>query len=98
VVDQKRIIRKHGGLRRRIGIRGKLNKKLPSQDSSSDSESKSWEWKKTQLVLFTKLFVVMGLSWLSEIIHFELHGDHTKLSSCSLASEVTGKGLTTRAE
>ena len=58
------------------------------QDAAEDNAKKSWEWKKTQLILFTKLFVIMGLSWLSECIHFKLHGDHSDLHDCNVATEV----------
>ena len=43
---------------------------------------------KEQLVLFTKLFLIMGLSWLSECIHIELHGDHSDLHHCNFYFEV----------
>ena len=43
---------------------------------------------KEQLVLFTKLFLIMGLSWLSECIHIELHGDHQDLHDCNFYLEV----------
>ena len=41
-----------------------------------------------QLVLFTKLFLIMGLSWFSECIHIELHGDHTNMKNCNFYVEV----------
>jgi hypothetical protein len=42
---------------------------------------------KAQLLLFLKLFVVMGLSWFSDVIHIELHGDHQKLRHCNFHLE-----------
>jgi hypothetical protein len=47
-------------------------------------------------VLFTKLFVIMGISWLSECIHFELHGDHKSLKECNMLSEVTNYSFNKR--
>jgi hypothetical protein len=32
---------------------------------------------------------VMGISWLSECIHIEVHSDHARLTSCNFALEVT---------
>ena len=43
---------------------------------------------KEQLVLFTKLFLIMGITWLSECIHVELHGDHTNMEHCNFHLEV----------
>jgi hypothetical protein len=31
----------------------------------------------------------MGISWLSEGIHFELHGDHKDVSECNVGVEVS---------
>ena len=41
-----------------------------------------------QLILFTKLFVIMGPPWLSVCIHILIHGDHTQNEHCSLYIEV----------
>ena len=43
---------------------------------------------KEQMVLFTKLFLIMGITWLSECIHIELHGDHSDMVHCNFYLEV----------
>ena len=43
---------------------------------------------RTQSILFAKLFVVMGITWIGECIHVQLHGDHSELEDCSFYSEV----------
>ena len=43
---------------------------------------------KEQMVLFTKLFFIMGITWISECIHIELHGDHTTMVQCNFYFEV----------
>lgn len=32
---------------------------------------------KEQLVLYSKLFIVMGIAWIFECVHYLLHSDHT---------------------
>ncbi len=44
---------------------------------------------RSQFFLYLKLFLLMGISWMSEYIHAELHGDHTNMESCNLYVEVT---------
>ena len=56
-------------------------------NSSEDARIFSLDTRE-QLVLFTKLFLIMGLSWLSECIHIELHGDHTNMKNCNFYVEV----------
>ena len=41
-----------------------------------------------QLILFTKLFIIMGLTWLGECIHVMIHGDHTNNELCNFYVEV----------
>ncbi|CAB4061742.1 MTH [Lepeophtheirus salmonis] len=41
-----------------------------------------------QLILFTKLFLIMGLTWISECIHVEIHEDHQDLEDCNFYLEV----------
>jgi hypothetical protein len=45
---------------------------------------------RTQSILFAKLFVIMGITWIGECIHVQLHGDHSHLEDCSFISEVNG--------
>jgi hypothetical protein len=41
-----------------------------------------------QVCLYSKLFVLMGISWLSECVDAELHGDHSTIGGCDLFTEV----------
>ena len=43
---------------------------------------------RSQFFLYLKLFLLMGISWLSEYIHAESHGDHTNLENCNFYAEV----------
>ncbi len=43
---------------------------------------------RSQSILFLKLFVIMGITWIGECIHVLLHGDHSDLEDCSFYSEV----------
>jgi hypothetical protein len=49
------------------------------------------ENKREQIVLFVKLFVIMGLSWFSEVLHIFLHGDHSHNEHCNFVVEVNGQ-------
>ena len=42
-----------------------------------------------QLILFTKLFIIMGLTWVTECIHVMVHGDHTNNEHCYFYIEVS---------
>ena len=42
----------------------------------------------SQFILFSKLFVIMGITWLGEAIHVLVHGDHSQMNDCSFYSEV----------
>jgi hypothetical protein len=42
-----------------------------------------------QACLYSKLFVLMGISWLSECVDAGLHGDHSTVEGCNLSTEVT---------
>ena len=46
---------------------------------------------KNQFFLYLKLFMLMGISWISECIHVELHGDHAKMETCNIYIEVNKK-------
>jgi hypothetical protein len=41
-----------------------------------------------QLILFTKLFALMGLPWMSVCIHVHIHGDHSNDEHCNFFIEV----------
>jgi hypothetical protein len=56
--------------------------------SSTGSSSQTLEQLRTQSILFSKLFVIMGITWIGECIHVQLHGDHSHLEDCSFYSEV----------
>ena len=43
---------------------------------------------KEQLALFTKLFILTGLPWMSVCIHLYIHGDHSHDEHCNLFIEV----------
>ena len=43
-------------------------------------------------VLYTKLFVVMGILWSFECIHFLMHGDHQN-TSCHLSLEMVFRAI-----
>ena len=32
---------------------------------------------KEQMVLYSKLFIVMGIAWIFECVHYVIHSDHT---------------------
>ena len=59
-----------------------------TRSSNRSQQSISTNDTREQLVLFTKLFLIMGLSWLSECIHIELHGDHQNMEYCNFYLEV----------
>jgi hypothetical protein len=56
---------------------------------SSSSVPQTIEQLQSQSILFSKLFVIMGITWIGEGIHVLLHGDHSELDECSFYSEVT---------
>ncbi len=41
-----------------------------------------------QMVLFVKIFFIMGLSFFTEVLHIALHRDHRKMKRCSYELEV----------
>ena len=43
---------------------------------------------KSQLILFSKLFVIMGITWICECLHVQVHGDHSDVKECNYYSEV----------
>ena len=43
---------------------------------------------RSQSILFSKLFVIMGITWLGEAIHVLVHGDHSQMNDCSFYYEV----------
>lgn len=43
---------------------------------------------KTQFWLFVRLFVVMGITWISEFVHVLIHGDHRDITDCNYYFEV----------
>ncbi len=43
---------------------------------------------KSQSILFAKLFVIMGITWIGECIHVLLHGDHSDVKECNFYAEV----------
>jgi hypothetical protein len=65
---------------------------LPAEATPSASKyndvPQSRESRREQLILFVKLFVIMGLSWFSEVVHVFLHGDHSQNEHCNYLLEV----------
>ena len=62
------------------------------RQSNQSEETRSidpFKLAKNQFFLYLKLFMLMGISWMSECIHVELHGDHTKVGNCSIYTEVS---------
>jgi hypothetical protein len=47
--------------------------------------------RREQVVLFFKLFIIMGITWMGDCIHLLVHGDHEHLENCSFYSEVNFK-------
>jgi len=58
------------------------------QGSLSENGSQTVAQIRTQSVLFAKLFLIMGITWIGECIHVELHGDHSEIEECNFYSEV----------
>ena len=57
-------------------------------DSLQIKSDMSKSAKREQLILFTKLFVLMGLPWVSVCLHALLHGDHSNHEHCNIVIEV----------
>jgi hypothetical protein len=64
-------------------------KTVKTGSSSSSSVPQTIEQLQSQSILFSKLFVIMGITWIGEGIHVLLHGDHSDVEDCSFYSEVT---------
>ena len=47
-----------------------------------------------QLWIYLRIFVLMGVSWLSEAVHAEVHENHDR--GCSAAAEVGNIGMAPR--
>lgn len=71
-----------------MAFRGGPNNHVVKHPSAATGSGSFNSDTREQLVLFTKLFLIMGLSWLSECIHIELHGDHTDMVYCNFYLEV----------
>ncbi|TRY61382.1 hypothetical protein TCAL_13240 [Tigriopus californicus] len=56
--------------------------------TSATTTNKVADLSREEFSLFVKLFVIMGLSWALEIIHIELHGDHSAPDGYSKTVEV----------
>ncbi len=41
-----------------------------------------------QILLYAKLFLLMGFSWMSDGIHVEVHGHHTEIRDYNMTLEV----------
>ena len=41
------------------------------------------------MLLFVKLFAIMGLTWISECIHIVVHGDHARSDYCNFYVEAS---------
>ena len=60
----------------------------PEQNTVEAVEPASNENLRLQFVLFSKLFIIMGIPWIGEFVHFEFHGEHGETVHCSMMTEV----------
>ena len=63
----------------------KENRRIGREGSKS---SLSFDSRRDQILLFTKLFVIMGITWIGECLHVFVHGDHHDWEQCSFYTEV----------
>ncbi len=66
------------------GAPGRASGRRRGSPPSSNSSARE------EMVLFVKIFFIMGLSFSTEVLHIALHGDHGGMKRCSLALEVVG--------
>ena len=44
---------------------------------------------RNQFFLFVRLFVVLGITWITEFVHVLIHSDHRGMEDCNYYFEVT---------